>query len=303
MTDNERRAVCRIARFSLTSADVQTLGGFYQQAFGFRCVATRRHTDAGFKRVMDVASNATSLALMLGQETVELLEFDSPGHAYPTSATSADLDFQHLALVVANMETAYRRLLEVPGWTPISTRGPQVLPERSGGVTAFKFRDPEGHPLELLAFPKQSAPVQWRAAAHDDLFLGIDHSAISVSDSARSLAFYDGLGLRSATHSVNVGLEQQFLDALVRPEVNVTALSLRDGGPHLELLCYLNATRAAAMVLRNNDVAATRTVFELAPERAASAGFENCLRDPDGHHVQIVSDEALGTQNIPDRRP
>jgi len=58
------------------------------------------------------------------------------------------------------------------------------------------------------------------------------------------------------------------------------------------LLCYLNVKRAAATALRNNDVAASRTIFAMAPERAASAGFENCLRDPDAHYVQIFSNEA-----------
>jgi catechol 2,3-dioxygenase-like lactoylglutathione lyase family enzyme len=288
--DDEPREVCRIVRFSLTSIDAQTLRGFYEQAFGFRCVARRRHSGAEFERLMDVASTATSLSLMLGHEAVELLEFDSPGRAYPTSPTSSDLAFQHLALVVANMEAAYRRLLEVPGWTRISQAGPELLPESSGSVTAFKFRDPEGHPLELLAFPKRSTPIQWRGAAPNDLFLGVDHSAISVSDTARSLAFYARLGMRASTQSLNSGPEQQLLDALDRPEVNVTALSLHGRGPHLELLCYLNSTPAAP-VLHNNDVAATRTVFETASAQAASAGLEYCLRDPDGHHVQVISGE------------
>ena len=164
------------------------------------------------------------------------------------------------------MEAAYRRLLEVPGWTRISESGPELLPE--------------------------STPARWRAAVHNDLFLGVDHTAIGISDTARSLAFYGRLGLRVSAQSLNVGSEQQLLDALVRPEASVTALSLRDGGPHPELLCYLNVTRAPATVLRNNDIAASRTVFEMTAERAASAGFETCLRDPDGHHVQIISNEA-----------
>jgi catechol 2,3-dioxygenase-like lactoylglutathione lyase family enzyme len=289
--EDEPHEVCRIVRFSLTSIDAQKLCGFYEQAFGFRCVARRRYSGAEFEELMDVASSATSLALMLGQETVELLEFDSPGYPYPTSPTSSDLVFQHLALVVANMEAAYRRLLAVPGWTRISKAGPELLPESSGSVTAFKFRDPEGHPLELLAFPKRRTPVKWRGAAPNELFLGVDHSAISVSDTARSLAFYGRLGIRASTQSLNSGREQQFLDALDRPEVNVTALSLHGRGPHLELLCYSNSTPAAP-VLHNNDVAATRTVFEMASGQAATAGFEYCLRDPDGHHVQVISDEA-----------
>ena len=106
------------------------------------------------------------------------------------AASASDLCFQHFAIVVADMALAYRRLCSVSGWTAISIDGPQRLPPSSGGVSAFKFRDPDGHPLELLAFPDGRWPAQWRARSNGDLALGIDHSAISVSDSARSIAFY-----------------------------------------------------------------------------------------------------------------
>ena len=104
---------------------------------------------------------------------------------------------------------AYRRLCSVSGWTAISIDGPQRLPASSGGVSAFKFRDPDGHPLELLAFPDGAWPAHWQARSNGDLALGIDHSAISVSDSARSIAFYEALGLRVAgafaEHRVRAG--------------------------------------------------------------------------------------------------
>jgi catechol 2,3-dioxygenase-like lactoylglutathione lyase family enzyme len=289
MTGGEPREMCRIVRFSLTSANAQTLCEFYEQAFGFRYIARRRHAGTDFEQLMGVPAGATSFALMLGRQTMELMEFDARGCPYPAASTAADLNFQHLALVVANMETAYQRLLEVPGWTPISTRGPEVLPETSGSVTAFKFRDPEGHPLELLAFPGMSTPAQWQGRAHNDLFLGIDHSAISISDTVGSLTFYRRLGLHVSAQTLNVGVEQQCLDALDRPDVKVTALASPGDGLHLELLCYLNRTRGTAPVLRNNDVAATRTVIEIAPAQAASAAScASCLRDPDGHHVELI---------------
>lgn len=43
------------------------------------------------------------------------------------------------------------------------------LPESSGGVTAFKFRDPDGHPLELLAFPDGKVPSRWGAQPDAEL--------------------------------------------------------------------------------------------------------------------------------------
>ncbi len=287
MTNPGSLKVCRILRFSLTSADAKKLAGFYEQAFGFRSMSKHRHSGTGFERIMGVQGGATSLRLTLGKEEVELLEYDSPGRSYPAHATAADPAFQHLAIVVSNMEAAYRRLLSVRGWNPISTTTHEHLPETSGNVTAFKFRDPEGHPLELLAFPEDSTPARWRTAGLDELFLGIDHSAISVRNSASSLEFYRGLGLHVSAQTINKGHEQQLLDGLHHPEVEVTALSLPAEGPHLELLCYRSSAHVEAADLCNNDIAATRTIFGAGP--AGPAGpTQRCLCDPDGHRVQLV---------------
>jgi hypothetical protein len=53
-------------------------------------------------------------------------------------------------------------------------------------VTAFKFRDHDGHPLELLAFPEGRVPGPGRTANGTGPFLGVDHTAIAVRDTARS---------------------------------------------------------------------------------------------------------------------
>lgn len=289
MTNPAPNQVGRILRFSLTSADAERLSGFYTQAFGFRCIAKRRDSGADFERMMAVPGGATTLTLMLGREQIELVEFDCPGRSYPEHATSADLVFQHFALVVTNMEAAYRRLLSMSGWAPISTSTPEQLPAASGNVTAFKFRDPEGHPLELLAFPTGTRQVRG-PADRDDLFLSIDHSAISVRDSAVSLAFYRGLGLRVIAQTMNLGPEQQRLDALSRSDVQVTAMAPREAGLHLELLCYQSYAHQAVPDLRNNDVAATRTVFETGSGSSVGGTepSQKCVRDPDGHHIQMV---------------
>ena len=116
--------------------------------------------------------------------------------AGPIHACSSpdDTAFQHFAIVVSDMDLALAQLRGAPGWTPISIGGPQRLPQRSGGVTAFKFQDPDGHPLELLAFPEHAVPPHWTERSAYGIFLGIDHSAISVRDTAISTAFYQSLG-------------------------------------------------------------------------------------------------------------
>src|SRR5919198_6386712 len=96
-----------------------------------------------------------------------------------------------------------------------ATSGPQRLSDwnrNAVGVSAFYFRDPDGHPLEILQFPAGKGLAKW----HDSrgrLFLGIDHTAIVVRSTERSLAFYrDLLGLPVAGHSENYGPEQERLN-------------------------------------------------------------------------------------------
>ena len=278
----------RLARFVLVTSDAAGLSWFYQHALGFRPAFDLAPREGGSRR----------LTLALGHEIIELLQFDSPGRLYPMAALSSDLCFQHFAIVVADMALAYRQLWSVDGWTAISTEGPQLLPPSSGGVTAFKFRDPDGHPLELLAFPKGNQPSHWEARPQGDLFLGIDHSAISVADSARSIAFYEALGLRVASRSLNSGAAQAHLDGIPAPQVEVTALAPRQATPHLELLCYRSAAPARAIAVGDNDVAATRLIFAANRGTSANSVSRQVLVDPDGHRL-VITDPILNQASSP----
>lgn len=283
-------AVSRLARFDLTTADAQRLTAFYEAAFDCRRLGSRRLSGAAFEKSMDVEGGAESVTLGLGSQRIDLLQFDSPGRPYPMEASSSDPIFQHFAIVVTDIQQAYQRLLGVEGWSPISTGGPQRLPRSSGGVTAFKFRDPDGHPLELLVFPPDRTPHAWKADR--GLFAGIDHSAIVVSDTARSIAFYETLGLSVVSRSLNSGIEQANLDGICEPRVEVTALAPHHSTPHVELLCYASGAHRPHGVFRSNDIATTRVVMEM--ERAAE-GRPACQRlcDPDGHHLLIVPRDDL----------
>jgi catechol 2,3-dioxygenase-like lactoylglutathione lyase family enzyme len=247
--------VQRLARFGLTTPNGHQLSNFYQNALDFRLLGTERRSGGEFELLMGVDGGASVVTLGLGDEVVELLQFDRPGRLYPKHANS-------------------------------STDGPQQLPASSGGVTAFKFRDPDGHPLELLEFPKDRIPAHWQARSQGNLFLGIDHSAIVVSDSATSIAFYEGLGLRVAARSLNVGQEQERLDAVRHVQVEVTALEPEQATPHVELLCYRSVTQGESSVIRGNDVAATRLMFHVDWSSAESVTPQGLI-DPDGHHLVI----------------
>ncbi len=305
---------CRIARIGLTTADIDRLEAFYRSVFGFERVAAEALDGPDFAGLMDVrGTGARRTVLRLGRQEISLLAFAGGARPYPLPAAANDPWFQHMAIVVSDMNDAYARLRAHAGWSPVSRDGPQRLPARSGGVTAFKFRDPDGHPLELLEFPSGAAPPAWSSSADaDGVFRGIDHSAIVVKDGTRSLDFYRLLlGFVPRATTLNRGPEQQALDAVDAPVVEVTALQLPGAPPpHLELLCYRGPGRArAALRFHSNDVAATR--LELAVDDVAAitavlagAGVEFVsppavalgggrvaahVVDPDGHHVLLTS--------------
>jgi catechol 2,3-dioxygenase-like lactoylglutathione lyase family enzyme len=307
-------AVTRIGRISFTTADADRLGAFYRQAFGFEAMETEHHGGESFARLTGVeGAQGRALPLRLGEQTIELLAFTRHGAPYPADIGCDDPRFQHIAIVVADMETVYLRLCACAGWTAITRPAPQRLPASSGAVTAFKFRDPEGHPLELIAFPADNVPPRWRQAPHrNGPCLGIDHSAIVVSDTAQSVAFYQQvLGFSVVGGSLNRGREQEQLDAVPGAVVEVTALDPgAENPPHLELLCYRSPgpPRGARAALSSNDIAATRLTLEvddlpaLEPRLAAarvrliSSGTvalpDNrpalLIRDPDGHALLLV---------------
>jgi catechol 2,3-dioxygenase-like lactoylglutathione lyase family enzyme len=269
-----------IGGFHLVTADLPRLRRFYQETLGFAADGPEQAIARDELELLGLHGAGRRQALRLGEQVVAIDQFETMGRSYPEHCDAASLWFQHLALVVADMAEAYRRVRAV---TPISEGGPQQLPASSGAVHAFKFRDADGHPLELLQFPADSRPPAWRGKtpAAGQIGLGIDHSAISVANADASSLFYRSLGLEPGNRTINQGPEQQRLDHLIGVEVSVVPMQPPLGTPHLELLGYRIPRGAAGPPLQANDIAATRIVWHGA--RAA------LLRDPDGHIRQIVS--------------
>ncbi|HVB89879.1 MAG TPA: VOC family protein [Beijerinckiaceae bacterium] len=282
MSANSRRrtpGVERLSRVDLPVRDLTRMADFYARSLAF--VA-----EGGAQR----ADDCDFLMMRLGRQRIRLLQFDRPGRPYPAARTSADTWFQHLAIVVSDMNEAYRRLADAPGVESISQGGPQILPPNTGRVAAFKFRDPDGHPLELLHFPGGAANAFWSSRG-GELFLGFDHSAICVGELDRSLKFYVGLlGLTLSGQTLNSGPEQSRLDALVDPVVDVLALApAAQATPHVELLHYRAPRHGARpeQAPAPHDVAASRLVFE----SRDLAGLASRLRDASAPCVAEETDE------------
>ncbi|MBW4051144.1 MAG: glyoxalase [Proteobacteria bacterium] len=261
--------VSAITAFRLTTADAKRLARFYGE-LGFAVQDSEPIGDEEMA-LLGLEGGGARVTLHLGGQRIDLDSFDVPGRPYPAGATAADLSFQHFAIVTDDAAVAWKRA-EALGAVLISTSGPVMLPPSTGVAAAIKFRDPEGHPLELLQFPPEQARP-W-SGTH---LLGIDHSAIGVSDIGASRRFYEALGLSVSDPTLNQGPTQMVLDGLPEAEVDVVPMLPQQDTPHLELLGYRRPKPLGrpADGLRPNDVAATRIVW--------AADRDELIRDPDGH--------------------
>ncbi len=270
----------RILRVSRVVADLDRAEGFYSDALGFRPMGRKPVAGAVLAALGLPGVSAEQAVMRLGAQEIALVRFVQTGRPYPPGSQSRDLWFQHLAIVVRDMDAAYARLSAQGGWQPISWGGPQRLPPANGSVRAFKFRDPDGHPLELIWFPPQRGRAVWHEAAADGPFLGIDHSALAVSSTSRSLAFYRKLGFTPDERSWNHGEPQSALDGLLDARARV--IGLRPASPDgagLELLRYVPPGRPLGVTQPNDLVTDWVTVAVAGLPRPSPAA----LRDPDGH--------------------
>jgi catechol 2,3-dioxygenase-like lactoylglutathione lyase family enzyme len=111
-------------------------------------------------------------------------------------------------------------------------------------------------PLELLWLPPGRGRAFWHR--RPGLSLGIDHSAITVSSTAKSLAFYQVLlGLHAAYTVTNEGETQERLDGAAGAVVRITGLqAAAPQGPGIEFLKYERpATGRPSAVIRADDAA------------------------------------------------
>ncbi|MGI8738343.1 MAG: VOC family protein [Gammaproteobacteria bacterium] len=258
--------VPRCAGVRLTVADLERSAPFYVDVLGFE----------------GMAATADEIELRMGEMRLALRRAAPQAlRPMPPDSRANDRWFRHIAIVVRDMGAAFERL-RTYGVELISS-APQTLPDwnpASGGIEALYFRDPDGHPLELIRFPPDKRKAAWRGT-NEELFLGVDHSAIVVADTTASVAFYrDEIGLSVIAEAHNFGAEQAALSGLPGACVQVTSL-LGRGTFGLELMEYLAPRGGRPMPADTgaDDLWWTETLIELdSPE-----GERRLLRDPDGH--------------------
>ncbi len=305
-----RPIVTAVDSIEMTVSDLDRSVDFYTKVLSFEKVSETEVDGPAYEHLEGVFGLRIRTArLRLGSEYIELSEYLAPrGRPAPPDGRSNDRWFQHIAIIVSDMDRTYHWLRQ--NKVQHASSGPQRLPDwnpNAGGIEAFYFRDPDGHPLEILHFPAGKGDSKWQTPTNR-LFLGIDHTAIVISDTESSLAFYrDVLGMHVAGESENYGAEQEHLNNVFGAHLRITAVRA-GAGPGIEFLEYLAPRdgRPYPADEKPNDLVHASVRFA-APDadtaaqelgrnhaRFVSSGVVRCpskafiVRDPDGHAVEIA---------------
>ena len=312
---NSAALIDGVDAFGITVADMDRAVEFYSRVLTFEKVSDTEVAGEEYEHLEGVFGLRMRVVRMrLGDEFIELTEYLAPkGRPIPADSRSNDRWFQHIAVIVSDMDKAYTWLRQ--NKVEHASSGPQRLPDwnrNAAGISAFYFKDPDGHPVEVLQFPPDKGLPKWHQAT-GKLFLGVDHTAIVVADTDASIKFYrDVLGMHVAGESENYGTEQEHLNNVFGARLRITALR-GASGPGIELLDYLAPRNGrpypedehANDVVHRQTVLVTRSADQAARELSRAKanyvssglianqnkdlGFKAALvvRDPDGHAIEI----------------
>lgn len=315
-TQTVSNAVIAVESVGMTVADMDRAIDFYANVLSFKKVSDIEVWGTEYEQLQGLFGVRLRIVKMqLGSELIELTEYLTPkGRPIPIDSRSHDRWFQHIAIVVSDMDNAYQVLRQHK--VQYTSTAPQRIPETNkaaAGIRAFYFKDPDGHNLEIIYFPPGKGNPKWQKNA-DQLFLGIDHTAIVVSQTAVSLKFYrDLLGLKLAGESMNYGTEQEHLNNVQGARLHISGLHSANG-PGIEFLEYLEPRdgRSLSTDAKPNDLLhwqttlivkdvdaivqrlrSNQTIFIsprviTLPEK--TLGFKKgvLVRDPDGHALRLV---------------
>jgi catechol 2,3-dioxygenase-like lactoylglutathione lyase family enzyme len=305
----------KVESVGMTVSDMDRALEFYSE-LTFQKVSDIEVFGDEFEHLEGVFGARMRIARMqLGNEYVDLIQYLAPsGRPIPADSHSNDLWFQHIAIVVRDMDQAFEKLRALK--VQFVSTGPQTLPasiKPAAGIKAFYFRDPDQHNLEIIYFPPGKGDPRWQEKT-DKLFLGIDHTAIGIANTEASLHFYrDLLGLRKAGESENFGTEQEHLNQVFGARLRITGMRAFSG-PGVEFLEYLTPRdgRPRPADLHANDIVHWQTTIktdgvDLMAKKLRDAhvhfvssgvvsvpkdkiGFSKgaLVSDPDGHDVLLI---------------
>ena len=308
-------ATTSVESVGMTVSDMDRAVGFYS-ALTFQKISDVEVLGDEFEHLEGVFGARMRIVRMrLGNELLDLTQYLAPlGRPIPADSRSNDLWFQHIAIVVRDMDEAFEKLRALK--VQFVSSGPQTLPPSitaAAGIKAFYLRDPDQHNLEVIYFPPDKGDPRWQEKT-DKLFLGIDHTAIGISNTDASLKFYrDLLGLRKAGESENFGTEQEHLNQVFGAHLRITGMRA-SSGPGIEFLEYLTPRdgRPRPADIHANDLVHWQTMvatddLNLLVKRLQDAhvpfvspgviampktkvGFSEgaLISDPDGHSVLLI---------------
>lgn len=234
--------VTKVESVGITVKEMDRSLKFYTEVLGFKKISDKEFKGTEFEKLQGVFGlNIRVARLQLGDEFIELTDYlTTGGRSIPEDAKSNDLFFQHIAIVVSDMEKAYAQVKKY-NVEHVST-SPQTLPKTipaAEGIKAFYFHDPDDHNLELIYFPKGKGQDKWQLS-NGKIFLGIDHTAIGVASTESSHKFYNEfLGVERKGDSWNKGIEQEHLNNVEGASLHITGYRAT-AGPGIEFLQYIN---------------------------------------------------------------
>lgn len=308
--------VTDVKSVAFTVADLNKEVQFFESVLQFKKVNEFALDTKTSLALFGVKTKETKIAvLQLGEETIQLMQFEGvQNKPFPIDSKSNDLWFQHIAIVVNDMDKAYQIIKDND--LQFVSSSPQTLPNflpNAAGISAFYFQDPEGHVLELIHFPKDKGNPKWQNTSKK-LFLGIDHSAIGIDKTTKSLPFYTQvLGLKVGGNSENYGTEQEHLNQVFGAHLLITGLHANTGFG-VEFLDYM-APQGGKLypkesaptdlwhwnyILKANNLEKIYTDLKAKEYKFISNGIVNLkipeteitgkailVRDPDGHALLI----------------
>ncbi len=324
--------VTAVDSVGMTVADMDKAIKFYTEVLSFQKVSDVEVLGTEYEQLQGLFGvRLRVVKLKLGNESIELTEYITPkGRPIPIDSRSNDRWFQHIAIAVSDMDKAYQHLRKYK--VQHASTAPQRIPatnQAAAGIRAFYFKDPDGHNLEIIYFPSGKGDPKWQKSTdtsaaeantpqtkmlRNRIFLGIDHTAIVVSNTATSLKFYrDLLGLKLAGESTNYGTEQAHLNNVKDARLHISGLR-STSGPGIEFLEYLEPKdgRSLPTDAKPNDLTHWQTTLVVKdinaivkrlqidrvtfispavvtiPRRIFRFKQGILVRDPDGHPMRLV---------------